>query len=105
LPSEPKWLPIKAVIAHNRLEVEATSERHFLLDRGLLEGALAHPRNFFGYGEKDVVVLAVALMAEFRKRTRLSSGTNGQPLRRCGCSCVRTVMTRRSTIRFRGPTK
>jgi death-on-curing protein len=63
LPSEPSWLPIEAVIEHNRLEVEATGERHFLRDRGLLESALARPRNFFGFGEEDVVVLAVVLMA------------------------------------------
>jgi death-on-curing protein len=63
LPSEPNWLPIEAVVEHNRLEVEATGERHFLRDRGLLESALARPRNFFGYGQDDIVVLAVALMA------------------------------------------
>jgi death on curing protein len=63
LPNEPSWLPIEAVIEHNRLEAEATGERHFLRDRGLLESALARPRNFFGYSEEDVVVLAVTLMA------------------------------------------
>jgi death on curing protein len=54
--NEPSWLPIEAVIEHNRLEAEATGERHFLRDRGLLESALARPRNFFGFGEEDVVV-------------------------------------------------
>jgi death on curing protein len=63
LPNDPRWLPIEAVIEHNRLEAEATGEPHFLRDRGLLESALARPRNFFGYGEEDVVVLAVILMA------------------------------------------
>ena len=55
-------MPIEAVIEHNRLEAEATGEHHFLRDRGLLESALARPRNFFGFGEEDVVVLAVVLM-------------------------------------------
>lgn len=63
MPSEPNWLPVEAVIEHNRLEVETTGERHFVRDPGLLESALARPRNFFGYGERDIVVLAVALMA------------------------------------------
>ena len=63
MPSEPIWLPIEAVIEHNRLEVEATGERHFLRDLGLLESALARPRNFFGFGEEDLVALAVVLMA------------------------------------------
>jgi death on curing protein len=63
LPSEPGWLPVEAVIEHNRIEVEATGERHFVRDHGLLESAMARPRNFFGYGEEDIVVLAVTLMA------------------------------------------
>jgi death-on-curing protein len=63
LPNEPRWLPIEAVINHNRHEAEASGEPHFLRDRGLLESALARPRNFFAFGEEDVVVLAVVLMA------------------------------------------
>jgi death-on-curing protein len=63
LPNEPRWLPIEAVINYNRLEAEASGEPHFLCDRGLLESALARPRNFFGFGEEDVLVLAVVLMA------------------------------------------
>ena len=63
MPNEPSWLPIEAVIDYNRLEAEASGEPHFLCDRGLLESALARPRNFFGFGEEDIVVLAVVLMA------------------------------------------
>jgi len=62
LPNEPRWLPIEAVIGHNRIEVEATGERHFLRDFGLLESALARPRNFYGFGEDDIIALAVALL-------------------------------------------
>lgn len=40
-----------------------TGERHFLRDFGLLESALARPRNAFAYGEEDIVALAVRLMA------------------------------------------
>lgn len=61
--NEPNWLPIEAVIDYNRLEAEASGEPHFLRDPGLLESALARPRNFFGFGEEDIVVLAVVLMA------------------------------------------
>lgn len=63
LPNEPHWLPLEVVIEHNRLELAETGERHFVRDLGLLESALARPRNFFGFGEEDVIVLAVALMA------------------------------------------
>jgi death-on-curing protein len=63
LPNEPRWLPIEAVIEYNRFEVEETGETHFLRDRGLLEGALARPQNAIAYGEEDIVILAVRLMA------------------------------------------
>jgi len=51
------------VIEHNRLELAGTGEQHFLRDIGLLDNALARPRNAFAYGEEDIVILAVALMA------------------------------------------
>jgi death-on-curing protein len=63
LPNEPNWLPIEVVIEHNQLEVEAAGERHFVRDLGLLESASARPRNFFSFGEEDILVLAVVLMA------------------------------------------
>ena len=63
MPSEPNWLPIEVVIEHNRLELAETGEQHFLRDVGLLEGALARPRNAFAYGEEDIVILAVRLLA------------------------------------------
>jgi len=63
LPNEPQWLPIEAVIEYSRLEVEATGEHHFVRDVGLLESALARPQNAFAYGEEDIVVLAVRLLA------------------------------------------
>lgn len=43
--------------------VAVTDESHFIRDAGLLESALARPRNAFAYGEADIVALAVRLMA------------------------------------------
>jgi len=79
LPSEPNWLSIEAVIEHNRLEMEATGEPHFLRDRGLLESALARPRNFFGFGEEDLVVLAVGLMAAIAQAHAFEQGNKRTP--------------------------
>ena len=62
MPNEPRWLPIEVVIEHNRLEVEATGERHLLRNYGLLESALFRSRNFYGFGQDDIVVLAVTLL-------------------------------------------
>lgn len=63
MPNEPIWLPVEIVVEHNRLELADTGEHHFVRDLGLLESALARPQNAFAYGEEDIVVLAVALMA------------------------------------------
>ena len=63
MPNEPHWLPTEVVIEHNRLETQAAGEPHFLRDRGLLESAIARPRNFFSFGDEDVLVLGVVLMA------------------------------------------
>jgi death-on-curing protein len=51
------------VVDANRSLVAVTGERHLLRDVGLLESALARPQNAFAYGETDLVVLAVRLMA------------------------------------------
>ena len=72
--NEPRWLPVEAIIEHNRIEVEVTGERHVLRDRGLLESALARPRNFFGFGEEDSVVLAVVLMAGIARAHAFEQG-------------------------------
>jgi death on curing protein len=74
LPSEPRWLPSDAVIEKNRLEVEETGERHLLRDLGLLEGAMARPQNAFAYGEEDIVVLAVRLLAAIAQAHAFEQG-------------------------------
>jgi death-on-curing protein len=74
LPNEPNWLPIDVVIEHNRLELAATGEPHFVRDRGLLDSALARPRNFFGFGEEDIVVLAVSLLAGIARAHAFEQG-------------------------------
>ena len=63
MPNEPGWLSLETVIDINRTLVAITGERHFLSDQGLLESALARPQNALVYGEEDIVVLAVRLMA------------------------------------------
>ncbi|MGH6795066.1 MAG: type II toxin-antitoxin system death-on-curing family toxin [Methylocella sp.] len=72
--NEPIWLSVEAVIEHNRLELAQTGERHLIRDLGLLENALARPRNFFGYGEEDIVVLAVALLAGIARAHAFEQG-------------------------------
>jgi death-on-curing protein len=63
LRNDPRWLPIEVVIEINRAVVTMTAERHFLRDPGLLDSAMARPKNAFAYGEEDIVALAVRLLA------------------------------------------
>ena len=63
MPNDPRWLPIGVVIEVSRTLVTMTAERHFLRDPGLLDSAMARPKNAFAYGEEDIVVLAVRLLA------------------------------------------
>jgi death-on-curing protein len=51
------------VIEINRAAVLTAGEPHFLRDPGLLDSAVARPRNAFAYGEEDIVALAVRLLA------------------------------------------
>ena len=88
MPNEPHWLPIDVLIEHNRLETQATGEPHFLRDRGLLESALARPRNFFSFGEEDIVALAVLLMAGIARAHAFEQGNSVPRLRRFGIFCV-----------------
>ena len=57
---EPAWLGIEAVLAVHAQLVTEHGGSALLRDRGLLESALARPRNLFAYGEKDLFRLAAA---------------------------------------------
>lgn len=58
----------------NRAVVEITGEPHVLRDRGLLESALARPKNAFAYGEKDIVMLAVRLLSGIAQAHAFAQG-------------------------------
>ena len=62
MPNEPTWLPVDLVVSFNELIVAETGEPHVLRDEGALDNALAKPKNYWAYGERDAVVLAVALL-------------------------------------------
>lgn len=62
MPSEPSWLSADLIVSFNELIVADNGEPHVLRDEGALENALAKPMNYWAYGERDAVVLAVALL-------------------------------------------
>lgn len=84
MPSEPRWLPLKAVVEINHAHVEGTGENHALLSKPKLEGALVRPQNLFHYRSVySVVTLGVSLMfaiaeahafEQGNKRTGFTSG-------------------------------
>jgi death on curing protein len=74
LPNELRWLSAETVIEINRAAVGITGEPYFLRDGGLLESALARPQNAFAYGEEDVVVLAVRLLAGIAQSHAFAQG-------------------------------
>jgi death-on-curing protein len=74
LPSEPRWLPVEVVVEINRAAVAMTGERHVVRDLGLLDSALARPRNAFSYGEDDIVALAVRLLAGLAQAQAFEQG-------------------------------
>ena len=59
--SEPVWLDIRAVLALHDEQLLQHGGGRGLRDAGLLESALARPRNAFAYGEEDLFVLAAAI--------------------------------------------
>jgi len=92
LQNEPGWLSVETVIEINRTLVAITGEQHFLRDQGLLESAVARPQNAFAYGEEDIVVLAVRLMAGIAQAHAFEQGNKrtafvamGQFLMANGC--------------------
>jgi death-on-curing protein len=47
---EPVWLPLEAVVDYQRILIEIHGGAPGLRDRGMLESALARPRNKVAYG-------------------------------------------------------
>lgn len=80
--SEPRWLPIEAVIALNREAVDATGERHELRDGKALAAALAHPWNVWVYFmDHDIAVLAARLYTGIADAHAFAAGNKRTALR------------------------
>ncbi len=58
--NEPKWIRIEAVLAFHGRELARRGGVPGLRDQGLLDSALARPRNLFAYGSPDVAAIAAA---------------------------------------------
>ncbi|MES1156304.1 MAG: type II toxin-antitoxin system death-on-curing family toxin [Alphaproteobacteria bacterium] len=56
--SEPKWLSVEAVMIMHDEQLAEHGGLRGVRDAGLLDSALARPRNAWGYGQGDLVALA-----------------------------------------------
>jgi death on curing protein len=57
---EPEWLDIDIILDVHAEQLALFGGPDGLRDRGLLESALARPKNKFSYGETDLAALAAA---------------------------------------------
>lgn len=58
---EPEWLTLDVVLAIHEEQIAEHGGGEGLRDQGLLDSALARPRNLAAYGEPDLPALAAAL--------------------------------------------
>lgn len=61
--SEPVWLLESAVLIAHEITLSVHGGGAGIRDQGLLESALARPRNLFEYGEPGIFELATAYLA------------------------------------------
>ena len=58
--SEPVWLPVSILLALHDRQLAEHGGAAGVRNLGLLESAVARPRNLFAYGEEDLATLAAA---------------------------------------------
>jgi len=84
LPNEPSWLPADLIISFNELVVADTGEPHVLRDEGALENALAKPKNYWAYGERDAVRIRV-------RNAQETAAPSAKYLQRCSPYVLPTI--------------
>lgn len=72
--NEPNWLPIEEAIDTAQDVVAATGEPFGLRDAGLLESALSRPKNYWEYGEDDMLTLAILLLVAIARNHAFIQG-------------------------------
>lgn len=58
--TEPRWLPKGLILAVHDRQIDEHGGARGVRDEGLLESALARPKNLYAYGENDAAALAGA---------------------------------------------
>lgn len=58
--NEPKWVRCDGVLVVHDRQIELFGGQYGLRDKGLLESAIARPKNFYAYEAADIICLASA---------------------------------------------
>jgi len=58
--NDPNWLTLRVVEYIHDTSIQKTGGSHDIRDAGLLESALARPKNLHAYGESDIFQLAAS---------------------------------------------
>jgi prophage maintenance system killer protein len=75
VPAEPRWIPVEAVVALNREEVEKTGEPHLVVDRAALDIAVKRPWNVWVYFmDQDHATLAMTLLVALAGAKAFAAG-------------------------------
>jgi len=61
--AEPKWLSVESVLVMHEEQLAEHGGADGVRDLGLLDSALARPRNAWSYGQSDIVALAALYAA------------------------------------------
>jgi death-on-curing protein len=72
--SEPQWLDVNIILDVHAEQLALFGGPDGVRDPGLLESALARPKNRFAYGEVDLAALAVAYACEIAKNQPFVAG-------------------------------
>jgi death-on-curing protein len=72
--TEPAWLPVEVILTIHEEQIAEHGGLPGLRDAGLLDSALARPKNAFAYGEKDLCALAALYAAGIVKNHPFADG-------------------------------
>lgn len=74
--NEPEWLSLEAVLLMHELQLDQFGGQSGILDRNVVESALARPRNLFAYREEEVDLadLAAAYLFGFAAKQGFVDG-------------------------------
>lgn len=72
--TEPKWLGVESVLVMHEEQIAEHGGLAGVRDLGLLDSALARPRNAWSYGQSDLVALAALYAAGIMRNHPFADG-------------------------------